>query len=234
MKVFFIISTFFFSLAAAAAPGTLGVAAGPLVNLHAQTSREVTNDLMHATMSVEREDRDAARAADTVNKTLREARSIAEKYKGIAIESGSYQSYPVHDRNGRSIVGWRVRAELRLKGRDFDRMSALIGTLQSSMQFNGLEFTVSPETRRAAENELIGEAVSAFRQRAQIAQQALQATSYIIREIDLNTQHEGMPPPRPMARMATQMREDAAVAAPVAEPGTSRVTVTASGTIELR
>lgn len=233
MKAFFVVLTVFLALTAQAAPNTLGVAAGPLVNLHAQSSREVANDLMLGTMSVEREDRDPARAADSVNKALREARAVAEKYKGIAIESGSYQSYPVHDRNGRNIVGWRVRAELRLKGRDFDRMSALIGTLQSSMQFNGLEFTVSPETRRAAENELIGEAVAAFRQRAQIAQQALQAGSYVIREIDLNTQQEGMPP-RPMYKMASQAREDAAVAAPVAEPGTSRVTVTASGTIELR
>lgn len=229
MKVFIAFFATFLPLAALAAP--TAPMSGTLVNLQAQSTREVSNDLMHAVMSSEREDKDAARAADTVNKALRDARSVAAKYPSVSIESGSYQSYPVYERNGRSIVGWRVRAELRLKGRDFNQMTSLIGALQSQMQFNGLEFTVSPETRRSAENELIGEAVNAFRQRAVIAQGALQAGGYSIKELNINTQEEGMP--RPMMKMAAQSREDMQVSAPVAEPGTSRVTVQAAGSIEL-
>lgn len=103
---------------------------------------KVQNDLMHAVMSSEREDKDAARAADRVNKTLRDARNLATKYPTVSIESGGYHSFPVHERDGRSIVGWRVRAELRLKGRDFGQLTILISALQSQMQFTDLEFTV--------------------------------------------------------------------------------------------
>lgn len=229
MKVIIVFFALFLttSLASAAQPGT----GGTLVNLQVQSTREVTNDLMQAVMSSEREDKDTARAADAVNKTLREARAAAAKYPAVAIESGSYQSYPVYDKNGRSIVGWRVRAELRLKSRDFGQLTTLLGVLQSNMQFNGLEFTVAPETRRAAENELIGEAVAAFKQRAAIAQTALQTGGYTIKELNLNTQEEGIV--RPMMKMASAAREDMQVAAPVAEPGTSRVSVQASGVIEL-
>ena len=230
MKCFFPLMVVLLPLVAVAAPAS--PTGGTVVNLQAQSTREVPNDLMHAVMSSEREDKDAARAADLVNKTLREARNLAAKYPSVSIESGGYHSYPVHERTGRSIVGWRVRAELRLKGRDFGQLTTLIGALQSEMQFNGLEFTVSPETRRIAENELIAEAVGAFRQRAAIAQAALQAGGYSIKELNLNTQEEGRPP-RPMMKMASQARQDMEVSAPVAEPGTSRVSVQAAGSILL-
>lgn len=216
-----------FAVAADPAP-----AAPTVVNLQVQSTREVPNDLMHAVMSSEREDKDAARAADSVNKTLREGRNLATKYPSVSIESGSYQTYPIYARNGRSITGWRVRAELRLKSRDFSQLTTLIGALQNQMQFNGLEFTVSPEARRLAENELIAAAVAAFRQRAAVAQAALQAGGYAIKELNLNAQEEGLPP-RPMMKMASEAREDMQVSAPVAEPGTSRVTVHAAGSIQL-
>lgn len=230
MKVFFTLFTALlplFAVAAESAP-----AAPTMVNLQVQSTREVQNDLMHAVMSSEREDKDATRAADLVNRALREARNAVSKYQTVSIQSGSYQTYPIYERNGRSITGWRVRADLRLKSRDFSQLTTLIGALQSQMQFNGLEFTVSPETRRIAENELIAEAVGAFRQRAQIAQAALQAGGYTIKELNLNTQEEGMPP-RPMMKMASQAPQDMEVSAPVAEPGTSRVTVQAAGSILL-
>lgn len=230
MKVFFPIFMALLPLFAVAAPAS--PSGGTLVNLQAQSTREVPNDLMHAVMSSERQDKDAARAADLVNKTLGDARNLATKYPTVSIESGGYHSYPVHERDGRSIIGWRVRAELRLKGRDFGQLTTLVGALQSQMQFNGLEFTVSPETRRVAENELVAEAVGAFRQRAAIAQAALQADGYTIKELNLNTQEEGSPP-RPMMKMASQARQDMEVSAPMAEPGTSRVTVQATGSILL-
>lgn len=187
---------------------------------------------MHAVMSSEREDKDAARAADRVNKTLRDARNLAKKYPTVSIESDGYHSLPVHERDGRSIVGWRVRAELRLKGCDFGQLTTLISALQSQMQFTGMEFTVSPEIRRIAENELISEAVGAFRQRAAIAQAALQAGGYGIKELNPDTQEEGSPP-RPMMKIASHARPEIEVSAPLAEPGTSRVTVQATGSIVL-
>lgn len=231
MKVFFTVFTALLPLFAVAADSAPAVPT--VVNLQAQSTREVQNDLMHALMSSEREDKDAVRAADFVNKTLREARNVATKYPTVLIESGNYQTYPIYERNGRGIAGWRVRAELRLKGRDFGQLTTLIGTLQSQMQFNGLEFTVAPETRRLAENELIAEAVGAFRQRAAIAQAALQAGGYRIKELNINTQEEGLPP-RPMMKMGSPARQDMEVSAPVAEPGTSRVTVHAAGSIQLQ
>lgn len=230
MKIFFAFLVLWLPLLGIAAPAA--PSSGTRVNLQAQSSREIANDLMQAVMSSERDDKDASRAADAVNKTLREARNIATKYPTVTVESSSYQSYPSQDRNGGAITGWRVRAELRLKGRDFGQMTALIAVLQRQMQFNGLEFSVSPETRRVAENELIGEAVAAFRQRASVAQVALQATSYAIKELNISTQEEGMP--RPMMKMAAQSaRDDVQVTAPVVEAGTTRVSVQAAGAIEL-
>lgn len=230
MKVFFTVLRALLPLAAAADPAPVGPTA---VNLQAQSTREVQNDLMHALMRSEREDKDAARAADLVNKSLSEARSIAKKYSSVLVESCSCQTYPIHERDGRNITGWRVRAELRSKGRDFSQLTTLIAALQSQMQFNGLEFTVSPETRRAADNALIAEAVGAFRQRAALAQAALQAGGYTISELNINTQEDGLPP-RPMMRNGIRSTRGPAGFGTCRRAGhQSRVTVDAAGSIAL-
>ena len=64
------------------------------------------------------------------------------------------------------LDGWRGRAELKVESKDFKAAGELISLLQSKLQLSNLNFSVAPETRRELENQLITEAVAAFRQRA--------------------------------------------------------------------
>ena len=112
-------------------------------------------------------------------------------------------------------------------------MSTLIGRLESSMQLGGVQFTVSPEARRQVQNELLTEAVAAFRDRADIATKALSGRSYKIRRISLNT-GGFVPGPRPMmAERAMAAPSSASVPPPSFEGGTSMVQVNANGTVEV-
>jgi predicted secreted protein len=100
------------------------------------------------------------------------------------------------------------------------------------MQLGGVSFTVSPEARRQAENELINHAVAAFQARADLAAKAIGGRTYKIRRISLNT--GGFPPvPRPMGAPRAMTAQAAEVAPPVFEAGTSVVNVVASGTVEV-
>jgi predicted secreted protein len=200
------------------------------VDLQAEVSREVPNDLMNASLYAEASDPSAARVADQLNRLGAEALKTAGEFKTVKARSGYAQTYPVYDRANK-LTGWRGRTEIRLESKDTQALAALIGKLQSTMQLGGISFIVSPELRRQTENELITEGVAAFRARADIAAQALGGRSYKIRRVGLNT--GGFAPgPRPMAaaRMAPQSAE---VAPPVFEAGTSMVNVVAAGTVEV-
>jgi predicted secreted protein len=200
------------------------------VELQAEVSREVRNDLMLASMHAEANDASAAKVADELNRVTAGALKTAGEFKAVKARSGFNQTFPVYDRNSK-LTGWRGRAEIRLESKDFAAMAGLIGRLQSSMQLGAVTFTVSPELRRQAENELITEAVAAFRDRAEIAAKAIGGKRYRIRRIGLDT--GGMfPPPRPMAAQA-RMAAPAEVTPPAFEGGTSTVRVAASGSIQV-
>jgi len=200
------------------------------VELQAEASREVQNDLMTANLYAEASDPSAAKVADQLNRVTAEALKTAGAEKAVKARSGYSQTYPVNDRNGK-VTGWRGRSEIRLESKDTRAMAALVGRLQSTLQLSGVSFSVSPELRRQVENELINEAVAAFKSRADIAAKAIGGRAFKIRRIGLNT--GGMQPsPRPMlARgMAAQSAE---VSTPVFEAGTSVVNVVAAGTVEV-
>src|SRR5262249_28858203 len=128
------------------------------------------------------------------------------------------------------LQGWRGRGEIRLESRDFEAASTLIGKLQSSMQLGGIQFTVAPESKRVVENELISEAVAAFKARAEIAKAALGGRCHKLQSLNLSTGRSFPQPIYPMARAQAAAPE---VAAPNLEAGVSVVTVNANGTIEI-
>jgi predicted secreted protein len=199
------------------------------IDLQAEAQREVANDSLNAVLFVEANDADSARLAGTLNRAINDAHTAAKAYPAVALRSGGYQAYPVYDRSQR-LTGWRGRAEVRLQSRDFPAASALIGKLQSSLQLGSLGFTVSPELRKETQDQLITEAIGVFKARADIARAALGGKSYKIRRLSLSTQ-ASFPPPMPLAMQRAGIAE--AVAPPSLEGGTSRVSVAASGTIEI-
>ncbi len=201
------------------------------VDLQAEVSREVQNDLMTASLYAEANDSSAAQVASQLNRITAEALRTAGEFKTIRARSGLTNTFPVYDRANK-LTGWRGRAEIRLESKDVAAMATLIGKLQSSMQLGGIVFAVSPELRRQTENELMTEAVAAFRSRADIATQALGGRSYKIRRVAINTGGP-IPGPRPMMAERAIAAAPAAVPPPTFEGGTSMVQVSANGTVEV-
>jgi len=199
------------------------------VTLQADAQREMQNDLLNATLFVEVNDATPAGVANAVNKSVNEALRVAKEHKAVRVRSGNNQTYPVYSK-ANQLQGWRGRGEIRLESRDFEAASALIGKLQSGMQLGGVQFTVAPESRRAVENELITEAIAAFKARAEIAKAALGGRGYKLQ--NLNVSSGRATPPQPYMAMA---RSQAAqeVAAPNLEAGLSMITVNANGSIEI-
>jgi predicted secreted protein len=200
------------------------------VELQADASREVQNDTVYATLASEVTDADPARAASQVNRAVGEALKTAGAARNVKARSGGNTTFPMYDK-GQKLVGWRSRAEIRLESQDFEAAATLIGKLQSELQLSSLSFGVSRDLRRKTEDELIRDAVAAFKARAEVATSALGGRSYRIQRVALNT--FGMPVP--VAAMRAPPAADAgfASAPPPMQAGTTPVQVQASGTIEV-
>lgn len=197
-----------------------------VVSLQAQASREVENDELAAVLAVELDGDDPAALAAEANRRMQDALRVGAAFAPVKLRSGNYQTLPRYRQNQRGIDSWRLTQELRLESRDFASAAELIGKLQQSLVLRSLSVRLAPETRRAAEDGVIAEALAAFRARAELVREALKAGGYRIRSLDIGS---GAPGPVPLARAM------AAAPGPVAlEPGMSQVSVTVSGSIQLR
>lgn len=197
------------------------------IHYQVERSRPVDNDRMQAVLSVTAENDNAARLADQINRTMDAAVRTAKARAGIEVRSGSYRTYPVFDKD--KIRRWRATQELILEGTDFAALGDLIGKLQESLQVTSINFSVSTERRAAVEDELIAQALDAFKQRAELVRKQLAAKGYRIVDASINT---GGGQPVPMMRGLAM--EAASVAPPALEAGTSTLTVNVGGVIELQ
>jgi predicted secreted protein len=198
--------------------------AQPIVTITASATSNVANDRMQAFMRAEADNVDAALAAADVNARMARALGRARAAAGVEASTAGYSSFQVTEAN--RPARWRVSQTLVLESGDFTLLSALVSKLQGTdgLVLAGLNFTVSPTTRRAAEDALTQQAIRNWQQRAQNAAQGFGAGSWRAGRITVQANDNGRP--QPMYRAAGV----AASAAPVAvEGGMSDVTVTVSG-----
>lgn len=205
------------------------------VNLRAEASREIPADLMQVTLFSEQQDKDPAKLAATITETLNKAVKTARSVNGVEIALGSRSSYPVYDHknNTRSIQAWRERAEIRLDSQDFAALSELTGKLLKDLQMGSMSFAISEASRKKNEEELLDEAIAAFKQRASKVTKSLGGSDYKL--VQLNLGGTGYPPPMPMHRgKMAMMAMDSAEVAPDIEAGKQTVSVSADGTIQVQ
>lgn len=204
-----------------------------IITLQAETSREVQNDQMQATLYAELNNASPTVLAKETAQIINRAMDLAKAYPTVHINNGAQNTYPIYsDKN--KLTGWRSRAEIQLKTSDFKAGSELIAQLQTSMQLDGVNFSVSNEQRTKVENELLSEITGIFRARATQLQQAWGANKYELVNMNINSSSDE---PRPYPMMMRAAKFDAAsdaVPAQTVQSGNSRVRITANGSIQLQ
>lgn len=200
------------------------------IQLSASAELEVPADLVTASLFVEREGSSTSKLAAAVNEAMAWALAEARKIDGIKTETGQYTSYPVYGSKPGQISAWHVRQVLRLSGRDPRVMGELVGTLQERLAVEAMDYTVSSDTRTAAEDRLGSAALARFQQRAQQIAQALGRSSYKLITLDVG----GLGQPMPLMRYRSAKLDMAESAAPAQiEPATQNLSLTVTGSIQL-
>jgi predicted secreted protein len=199
------------------------------VHIDAQVERNVENDQLEVSMQVEKQGNKPQDIASEINETMQWGLKLAKSNKDIEVSTRSYQTYPIY--KNRLIVGWRATQKLNLKSIKITELTDLVGDLQERLQVKQMNFSPTRQTRARIENELISEAMDAFKQRAEIVKGHMDEKNYRIVDLHVNTGQSG-PVMYQEAMMSRAMMSDAMEMAPAVEAGTSKVIVTVSGSIQ--
>jgi predicted secreted protein len=218
-----------------ALPAAAGFAQEPptydRIDLNASAQREVSNDLMIAVVFAEVEDNDQEQAANAVNNAISWAADRARTARGVTLQTQQYTTRAVYAPNSRRITGWIARQSLRLESDDAETLSELLGTLQERVAIQSMGSALSKAARDKAEEDLIAEAIAAFRRRAELIARELGRDDYRLVHLGVGT--SGFNPIMMTgARVASDRMLEAS--APEIEAGVQTVTVSVNGTIELK
>ena len=199
------------------------------VQLSATATMQVANDTLSAQLYAQREGSNLAQLANDVNRSINQAVERVKQVEGVTLQTQGYQTYPVHQQQ--RLTGWRVRQSIRLESQDGAKLSQLLSELQSELALESLQYSISPKQRETAEEQLVGEAISAFQRRAALVTKQLGHQDYRLVEMHINASGDTGQPVRLRAGV---MAMESAVAPPSLEAGSQTLRVDVNGTIELQ
>jgi predicted secreted protein len=204
-----------------------------LVRLSASATVDVRQDLLTISMGTTREGAEAAAVQNQLRMALESALAEARKLAlpgELDVRTGNFSLYPRYGRDGK-MTGWQGTTELILEGRDFARISATAGKIQT-LTLGNVSFGLSREQRAKSETEAQAMAIERFKARATDIARGFGFGAYSLREVSVSANDQNFAPrPRVMAMEARAAMADAPV--PV-EAGKSAVVVTVSGSVQLK
>ena len=196
------------------------------VNLQAQAQKEIPNDQLTVLLAVEEEGKEAVKIANKINKDMSWALNKMKTHDDTKTRTLSYNTYPVYDK--RTIVAWRANQQIELKSTSITKLSELVGELQERLQVKSMSFSPTKEIRKRFEDELIDEAMIAYKQRVELLKKHMDNKNVRIVNLHVNT---GGGHPRPVYA-ENRMMSMSSKSAPAVEAGTSSITVTVSGSVQ--
>ena len=203
-----------------------------VAQLSASAVVEVQQDLLSISMSTVRDGADAATVQNNLKLALEAALAEARKtaQPGLMdVRTGNFSLYPRYGKDGK-INGWQGNTELVLEGRDFARITAAAGKIQT-LSMGQVTFALSREARARVEGDAQAQAIERFKTKALEVSKGFGFSAYTLREVSINANDQGPIRPRMMAMEAKAATSDSPI--PV-EAGKSTVLVNVSGSVQMR
>lgn len=205
-----------------------------VMQLDASGTVEVQQDVLVLTLGTVKDGKDAAsvqsQLRQALDAALAEVRKSAEP-RQMDVRTGNFSLSPRYGQN-QQISGWQGRAELVLEGRDFPRITgaaARVGTLS----IQRVAFDLSREQRESVEGDAQQQAIARFQAQAARLAGHFGFSGYTLREVAVHSNHGGPGPQPHMMAMEARSLGKADAPLPV-EAGKASVTVTVSGSVQMR
>ena len=213
---------------AADAPPPQGV-----VSLASSASLDVTKDVLSVTFNTTREGADAAgvqsQLKQALDAALAEAKKVAHPGQ-LEVQTGNFSLAPRYTNKG-AMNGWQGSTELIVEGRDMQAIAQLSGRI-TTLTISRVGYNLSRELREKVEGEVAAQAIARYRAKAADYARQFGYTGYTIREVNVGTSES--PPFRPVAMMQARALAAGSDEALPVEPGKGTVTVSVSGTVQMK
>lgn len=203
-----------------------------LLHISATEQREVDQDLLIATLRIESENEDNKSVQNEVNTAMAKALELAKGYVDVKAITRTYNVHQYDKNAGKERMPrndvWKAQQSVELKSKNAEQLLELAGKIQGAgFIMDGLNYTLSPEMTAQIQDEMLEAALDKLQNRAERAAKALGKTEAELKEI--NTQGNYIPQPKAMhARMEMAAMASDSMAAPVASPGETTLTMTVS------
>jgi predicted secreted protein len=199
------------------------------VSYQVTEQKEVNNDEITVTMAVERDNKDATKLSDEINRVIKSANDTINNYPSIKSSTSDYSIRPVYSRD-KHLDHWHGVSSIVLVSQNSKDMAALVQKLQKSLIIKSTRYSVSPARKDNIQTSMLEAALKKFNTQAALISKNMGFKKY--RLVNLNINHSGQPP-RPVYAAARLSATSADIAPPTFESGTTTIKVDISGTIEM-
>ena len=199
------------------------------VSYQVTEQKEVNNDQITVTMAVERDNKDATKLSDEINRVIKAANDTIHNYPSIKSSTSDYSIRPVYSRD-KHLDHWHGLSSVVLVSQNSKDMTALVQNLQKSLIIKSTRYSVSPDRKDKIQTSMLEAALKKFNTQAELISKNMGFKKY--RLVNININNSGKPP-RPVYAASRLSATSAEIAAPTFESGTTRIKVNISGTIEM-
>ena len=224
------------ALAQTAQPLAVSLPDGQTVlNIAATERAQIQQDLLMASLRIEKEGADAKAIQDEINAMMKKAVDTAKAVPAVKTSTGQYYVYqkdpnPVPMEKGATPLPktWRGSQNLELQSTSADVLLKLVGELQEAgLIIGGLNYTLSPDKADQAKDALMEKALAKVTARAERAAKAMNKSKMALIEVNVDTS-DNIAQPFGMRAMAVMDGRMEKMATPVAEAGETEITLTVS------
>ena len=129
--------------------------------------KEVSNDEILVTMGVERDNKDATKLSDEINRAIKAANDTINNYRSIKSSTSDYSIRPIYSRD-KHLDHWRGVSSIVLVGQEINEMAALVQKLQETLIIKSTRYQVSSARRDKIQTGMIEAALKKFNTQANL------------------------------------------------------------------
>lgn len=205
-----------------------------ILNISATETAQVQQDLLVATVRVERQGKDPKALQDDINKTIKAALEKAKQVASIKISTEQYYVYPI-DQQVRPVTKdgqqaeaqervWNGGQSIRLESADAQSVLKLTGELQAmGLTVTNLNYQLSTDMAATTADSLMEKALAKVTAKADRAAKALGRSKSSLLEVSVDSNSQS---PQPFMMRAEMAKSASAVSTPSAEPGMTEINLT--------
>ena len=196
-----------------------------VLNLSATEQLSVDQDTLNVYMQYSAQGRNTSALQNEVNEAMRQALEILEATNNIEHSTQQYHVYNMQGRNNQNPT-WRAQQSIQMSSINAEALLVVTARLQQlGLTLNSMNYSLSSEKYEEVSDSLMNAALQKLQARANEAASTLNKATAALVEVSLNGGNNQLFRGA-MASMAMDSMESMAV--PVAELGTTQVSLTVS------